>query len=59
VSIRVYDVTGKQIMDLVNGEQAAGVYEAVFDASQLASGVYFYRMEAGKFSRVMKMVLIR
>jgi hypothetical protein len=59
VSIRVYDVTGKQIMDLVNGEQAAGVYEAVFDASHLASGVYFYRMEAGKFSSVMKMVLLK
>jgi hypothetical protein len=59
VSIKVYDVTGKQITELVNGEQAAGVYETTFDASQLASGVYFYKMEAGKFSKVMKMVLIR
>jgi hypothetical protein len=59
VSIKIYDVTGKQITELVNGEQAAGVYEATFDASHLASGVYFYKMEAGKFSKVMKMVLIR
>jgi hypothetical protein len=59
VSIKVYDVTGKQIMELVNGEQAAGVYEATFDASNLSSGIYFYKMEAGKFSKVMKMVLIR
>ena len=59
VSIKIYDVTGKQILELVNGEQTAGVYEATFDAKNLASGVYFYRMDAGKFSKVMKMVLIR
>jgi aminopeptidase N len=59
VSIKVFDVTGKQIMELVNGEKQAGIYETSFDASNFASGIYFYRMEAGKFSSVMKMILIK
>jgi hypothetical protein len=59
VSIKVFDVTGKQIMELVNGVKQAGIYETSFDAANLASGIYFYRMEAGKFSSVMKMILIK
>ena len=59
VSIKVYDVTGRLINELVNMDQSAGVYEVTFDAKNFASGIYFYRMEAGKFTKVMKMVLIR
>ncbi|MCU0373229.1 MAG: T9SS type A sorting domain-containing protein, partial [Ignavibacteria bacterium] len=59
VSIKVFDVTGKQITELVSGEKQAGIYETSFDASDFASGIYFYRMEAGKFSSVLKMILIK
>jgi hypothetical protein len=46
VSIVVYDVTGREVTSLVQGEYAAGSYSTTLDASQLASGVYFYRMMA-------------
>jgi len=59
VTLVVYDVLGKEVARLVNGKQAAGDYEVPFEANALASGVYFYRLTAGDFISVQKMVLMK
>lgn len=59
VSLKVYDITGKQVTELVNGFKSAGSYIVDFNASHLASGVYFYRLEASEFSEVKRMVLVK
>ncbi|MGB5286961.1 MAG: T9SS type A sorting domain-containing protein [Ignavibacteriaceae bacterium] len=59
VSIIVYDLTGQEIAVLVNAVKEAGTYELSFDASNLASGVYIYRMIAGDFSSVKKMNVLK
>jgi hypothetical protein len=59
VSIKVYDVTGRLAMTLVDEAEAAGWHEVRVDAKRLANGVYFYRMNAGPFSDVKKMLLVR
>jgi len=46
VTLKVYDMVGREVATLVKGEVAAGSYDVVFDASRLASGVYFYRILA-------------
>ncbi|MBI5470742.1 MAG: T9SS type A sorting domain-containing protein [Ignavibacteriae bacterium] len=58
-SLRVYDVLGKEVATLVNENLNAGSYETTFDASGLASGVYFYRLEAGAFSLTKRLMLLR
>jgi len=59
VSLRVYDVLGKEISTLVNRFQTAGQYSVRFDGSGLASGVYFYRLASGSHVTTLKMVLLR
>lgn len=59
VTLRVYDITGKEIITLVNEHKAAGNYKVNFDASEFASGVYFYRLESGSSMQVKKMILVR
>lgn len=59
VSLKVFNILGQDVQTLVNGEQGQGTHLAVFDASRLASGVYFYRLEAGDFTKVQKMVLMK
>ncbi|MBZ0202606.1 MAG: T9SS type A sorting domain-containing protein [Ignavibacteria bacterium] len=59
VKIVVFDVSGKEIAALVNENLSAGTYNADFDASQLASGVYFYKLESGDFVQTKKMVLVK
>jgi hypothetical protein len=64
VSLAVYDVLGRRLADLVEGRVIAGVHDVVFDASNLSSGVYFYRLSAlgdnGKqFTAVQKMLLAK
>ncbi len=60
VKLAVYDITGRLVVTLVNEFQAPGEYETEFDASNLASGVYFYRLTAGNdYSNVKKMVLLK
>lgn len=59
VSIVIYDLLGRKIKTLVNDEKPAGKYEVLFDASRLASGVYFYTIHAGSFVQTKKMMLLR
>lgn len=59
VKVVVYDALGKEVAVLVNQYQNAGTYTANFKASNLASGIYFCRMEAGSFVKVNKMLLLK
>ncbi|MGA9291323.1 MAG: ScyD/ScyE family protein [Ignavibacteriaceae bacterium] len=59
VTLNVYDILGKQITTLVNNEKPAGNYSINFNASNLPSGVYFYRMQAGSFASTKKFVLLK
>jgi hypothetical protein len=59
VRLAVYDVMGREVETLVNERQAAGSYEATFDGSGFASGVYFYRLTADGYGETRKMILIR
>ncbi|NUO19424.1 T9SS type A sorting domain-containing protein [bacterium] len=58
-SLKVYDVLGREVAELVNGVMNAGTHMITFDASALSSGVYFYRLEAGRFVDARKMVLLK
>ncbi|NUM60844.1 MAG: T9SS type A sorting domain-containing protein [Ignavibacteriaceae bacterium] len=59
MSLKIYDVMGSEVTELVNARQAAGVYNINFDASSLASGTYFYKLTAGDFISIKKMVLLK
>jgi hypothetical protein len=59
VLIKVYDILGSEVAILVNQEMDAGWYENDFNAAELSSGVYLFRMEAGKFINTKKMILLR
>ena len=59
VSLRVYNLLGMEVATLVEGEQAAGNYTATFEGAKLASGVYFYRLQAGTMLLTRKMVLMK
>ena len=59
VTIRVYDVNGRLARTVVDEELDPGWYTRVFDAEGLASGVYFYRMTAGRFVETRKLVLLK
>ncbi len=59
VTLKVFDILGREIKTLVNEEKPAGLYTVMFDADGLSSGIYFYKIQAGKFSETRKMVLLR
>jgi hypothetical protein len=59
VRLTVYDMLGREAATLVNETKAAGIYNAAFDASGLASGVYVYQLQAGSFIQTKKMVLMK
>jgi Domain of unknown function (DUF5060)/Putative collagen-binding domain of a collagenase/Secretion system C-terminal sorting domain/Dockerin type I domain len=59
VRLEVFDLTGRSVAVLMDGPQAAGVHEVVFDAASLPSGVYLYRIKAGTFLKTMRMTLVR
>jgi hypothetical protein len=54
--IKIYDMSGREIETILNGQVAAGYHEVRWNANNLSSGVYFYRMQAGKFTETKKMV---
>jgi hypothetical protein len=59
VTLKVYDVTGKEVAVLMNGETAAGSHNVTFRANDLPSGLYFYTFTSGSFSETKKMVLMK
>jgi hypothetical protein len=59
VKLVVYDVTGKVVKELVNGYKSAGKYNVGFNASGYASGIYYYKIEAGQYKNVQKMILMK
>ncbi len=59
VTLKVYDILGREVATLVNERKNAGSYEVKFDGSELSSGVYFYRLQAGSFVRTRTLLLLR
>jgi hypothetical protein len=59
VNLTVYDVAGNKVAELVNGMRDAGTYQVTFDGSNLASGVYLYKLTAGEYTATSKMVLMK
>lgn len=59
VSLTVYDIAGKKVATLISENLAAGSYTYQWDARELPSGVYFYRLKAGSFEKTRRMLLIR
>ena len=59
VTLKVYDVLGREVATLVNEKQDAGTHVVTFDGSHLSSGVYFYRITAGTFIATKKLVLMK
>ncbi len=59
VELKVYTVLGREVTTLLNDEKQPGNYEVKFNGNRLASGVYFYRLTAGKFSITKKMILLK
>jgi len=57
--LSVYDILGNEVAELVNDKQNAGSYEVKFNGENIASGVYFYKLTAGKFSETKRMILIK
>lgn len=59
VSLRIFDVMGREVASLVNGSMSAGAHSVEFDAANLSAGVYFYELKAGTFASVRKMMLLK
>ena len=59
VSLKVYDMLGREVATLVNETKSAGNYTATFNATKLPSGVYFYRLQAGTYSNTKKLLLLK
>ncbi|HPN39859.1 MAG TPA: T9SS type A sorting domain-containing protein, partial [Melioribacteraceae bacterium] len=59
VKLTIYDQLGQKVTELVNEVQSAGRYEVNFNADKLSSGVYFYKIETGKFNNVKKMMILK
>ena len=59
VSLKVFDLLGREVADLVNGNKPGGTYTVRFDASNLAGGVYFYTLHAGSYTQTRSMLLIK
>jgi len=59
VTLKVFNLLGEEVATLLNAEKTAGNYEATFDASNLSSGIYFYKLEAQNFTSTKKMLLLK
>jgi hypothetical protein len=59
VRLSVFDMLGREVVVLVNERRDAGVHEVKFDGSNLASGVYLYRLQAGDFTQTKRLLLLR
>lgn len=59
VTLKVYDALGKEVAELVNGYKSSGSYNVTFDGSNLASGIYFYKITSGEFTSTKKLMLMK
>jgi len=59
VTLKVYDILGKEVATLVDETKSAGSYEVKFDASNLSSGIYFYKLQSGRYTETKKLVLMK
>lgn len=59
VTIDIYNVLGQKVLTLLDGQQTAGVHSVHFEGGDLPSGIYFYKIQAGSHSKVMKMMLVK
>jgi hypothetical protein len=59
LSLRIYDTAGRSVAELVNGWRDAGNHEVTFNGSNLPSGIYFAKLEAGDYSQVQKLILLK
>ncbi|RPI17499.1 MAG: T9SS C-terminal target domain-containing protein [Ignavibacteriae bacterium] len=59
VKLAIYDALGKEVTTLVNEEQKAGIYEVEWDGTNYSSGLYYYKIQAGEYSEVKKMILLK
>ena len=59
VRLTVYNILAQEVATLVNGKEEAGSWSVNFDASNLTSGIYLYRLQAEKYTEVRKMVLLK
>jgi hypothetical protein len=59
VTLRIYNSIGKDVAELVNRELSAGQYQISFDAKDLPSGIYYYKLQAGEFTQTRKMLLVK
>ena len=59
VSLKIYNILGKEVKTLVSENESAGTYNISFNASDLPSGIYFYRLSSGNFAQVKKLLLLK
>jgi photosystem II stability/assembly factor-like uncharacterized protein len=59
VSLKVYDLLGREVVTLSDGVETAGYHQVIFNASELATGIYFYRLTAGSFTDVKRLVVVK
>jgi hypothetical protein len=59
VSVDIYDILGRKVQTLYNGEQAAGEHSLIWKADEVASGVYFYKLTAGDYAETKRMMLVK
>ncbi len=59
VTLKIYDVLGSEAAEIVNEELPAGKYETIFNAAELASGVYLYQFQAGSFTYARKLIVLK
>jgi 5-hydroxyisourate hydrolase-like protein (transthyretin family) len=59
IRIEVYKITGQKVQTLLNEKLSVGNHKVEFNAQNLSSGVYFYRIEAGEYEEVRKMILLK
>ncbi|MBS1515993.1 MAG: T9SS type A sorting domain-containing protein [Bacteroidetes bacterium] len=58
-SLKVFDINGREVADLISQKLAAGKYEYAFNAASLASGVYYFKLVSGDFTQIKKMMLVK
>ena len=59
VSLKVYNISGAEVADIINESQASGLHEVTFKAANLPSGMYIYRIKSGSYQEIKKMILLK